>query len=627
MAPRDTTTDLYKETARLQQTFSRIAGRLCDTFFRSGQAPGSSDALQEVVDFTRVLLYAEKCALYTVDAPKRSLILERVSGAVQFDKLKDVGTYSIAGYGPSQSGTGVTPWVWHTKRSFNARSFDELVHNSEGHWKGNWDAAMYGDREIARQDFKCVYMVPLLAGKECIGVLKYENREGEKQAFDKDDERLIDMIGALITHLVISQRIERNRYDMILPRISTTLISSFGQPSFYEQLLEQCREILAADLCSLFLLDNRDNLVLREIVGTLNETTKSKLAGFHYENYKEPTESRGLTSWILREGRAFNARNFPDLQARSEGHHLGAWDAIVYHGRPEVEFKSLYSTPLIVGEHKIGVLKLENKNVPPYYFTESDETLFDLIGRLIAIGAIYDTEKYLGTITRSAELGFMAAGIAHEFNNYLQGFANVVAITRDVSDQDQVKEHLQVLTTRIDSAANMINEFKRIKNRQESSEPFDPDVLVNDILALCKHRFENHNIQIEYHNTGVGRLELNPSDFQTILVNLVNNAFESVADKGEVGAVNVIIRPDAPGRFCLVVEDTGQGIPGGQEEHIFAPFFTTKAPAGMGFGLFGVQRVVRAAGGEIKAIPQNRFGGATFEIILPVSSGIQSGGM
>lgn len=530
-----------------------------------------------------------------------------------------MGTYTIADYDPSEGGTGVTPWVWHRKRPFNAKSFDELVHNSEGHWKGNWDAAMYGGREKAQQDFKCVYMVPLLAGEECIGVLKYENRDTDEQAFDKDDERLIDMIGALITHLVISQRIERTRYDMILPRISTTLISSFGQPSFYEQLLEQCRQILAADLCSLFLLDNRDNLVLRDIVGTLDETTKSKLAGFHYENYKEPSESRGLTSWILREGRAFNARNFPDLQARSEGHHLGAWDAIVYHGRPEVEFKSLYSTPLIVGEHRIGVLKLENKNAPPYYFTESDETLFDLIGRLIAIRVIYDTEKYLGTMIRGAELGFMAAGIAHEFNNYLQGFEGAVSRARDICSQEQVRQQLDTFTERIQSATKMIDHFKQIRDRQETSGSFNPDVLVNDILGLCKHRFEHHNIHIDYKNTGVGNLEVHPSDFQTILVNFVNNAFESVADKGTVGTVNVIIRPDAPGRFCLVVEDSGKGIPGDQEGHIFAPFFTTKAPSGMGFGLFGVQRIVRAAGGEINAIPHNRFGGATFEIILPIS--------
>src|SRR5208337_4490526 len=140
------------------------------------------------------------------------------------------------------------------------------------------------------------------------------------------------------------------------------LVSSFGQSSFYERLLEQCRQILSADLCSLFLLDRDDNLMLRAIVGELTENERERLTGFLYKDYKL---AKGLTPWILREKRALNVRNFPDLKARSEGNHLGKWDSIIYHGKPQEEFKSLYSIPLTVGENRIGVLKVENKNIPP----------------------------------------------------------------------------------------------------------------------------------------------------------------------------------------------------------------------------------------------------------------------
>lgn len=86
---------------------------------------------------------------------------------------------------------------------------------------------------------------------------------------------------------------------------------------------------------------------------------------------------------------------------------------------------------MIIGDNRIGVLKVENKYIPPYYFTESDEALFDLIGRLIAIGTIYDTEKYFGSMIRAAELGFLAAGISHEFYNYLERFLAIVANAND----------------------------------------------------------------------------------------------------------------------------------------------------------------------------------------------------
>ena len=515
----------------------------------------------------------------------------------------------------------MTPWVWYRKRPFNAKSFEELIFNSEGHWRGNWDVAMYGGSEKAQTDFKCVYMVPLLAGIDCIGVLKFENRTNNKQFFDNEEERLIDMVGALVTNLVVAQRIERNRYDQILPTISEALISSFGHSNFYERLLEHCRQILSADLCSLFLVDARDNLVLRAIVGTITDAERQELAGFAYDDYKT---SRGLTPWILREGRAFNVRNFPDLRARSEGHHLGKWDAIVYHSKPEVEFKSLYSIPLIVGENRIGVLKVENKNVTPYYFTESDETLFDLIGRLIAIGTIYDTEKYMGTMIRAAELGFLAAGISHEFHNYLQRFLAIVANASDVCpDNPHMSRKLNDLRREIDTASSVIDHFRSIRNRQESTDPFYPDVLVEEVLALCKRRFEGHRIEAKYYNEGVGRLSINPADFQTVLVNLLQNAFESIEAKGSPGVVRVKLRRAAADQFCLIVEDSGKGIPEGQVDHLFLPFFTTKSPSGMGFGLFGVQRIVNANGGVIKVTSHNDLGGATFEINLPTNSGLE----
>ena len=607
---------LLEEKGLLQDLFSRIASDLSDRFFGSGTPDESTDALQQVLDTTRGLLEAEKCALFLVDLPRRSLSLERASGAVQFDRLKDVGTYGIENYDPATLGTGVTPWVWYRKQPFNARSFQELVSHSEGHWKGNWDEAMYDGRENAEVDFKCVYMVPLLAGDDCIGVLKYENRTGGQQNFSDSEERVIDMIGALVTNLVVAQRIERNRYDQILPTISEILVSSFGQSSFYDRLLEQCRQILSADLSSLFLVDTHGDLVLQAIVGIEGETERRNLADFKYENYKS---SSGLTPWILRTGRSFNVRNYPDLQARSEGNHLGRWDKDVYHGRPEVEFKSLYSIPLIIGDNRIGVLKVENKNVPPFYFTESDETLFDLIGRLIAIGAIYDDEKHFGALVRGAELGFLAAGVSHEFGTFLGRFAFRVGILdKHIVGNPKATSDLAGLQAMIRRAELILDRFRSVRYRQEGTQPFDPGSIVDDVLGFCRDRFTRHNIDVRYNNEEITEVSLNPADFQTILINLMKNAFESIGEENR-GVVEVTLRRSGEDRLCLAVEDSGRGLTEDDIDHVFLPFFSTKAPVGMGFGLFSVQRIVEANGGQIKTVGHGKLGGASFEVTLPLS--------
>jgi hypothetical protein len=180
---------LFEEKDRIYKMFSDISGSLTSAFFgpKSGNRlkvsdTAGADILQHVLDYTRELLQAEKCALFLADLPARSLILERVSGEVDFAKLKDIATYDLTRTGP---GSGVTPWVYHRRKPFNARNFDELQHNSEGHWKGNWDSPLYGGSDQAKAKFQCVYMAPLMAANQAIGVIKYENRTESKAYFPR----------------------------------------------------------------------------------------------------------------------------------------------------------------------------------------------------------------------------------------------------------------------------------------------------------------------------------------------------------------------------------------------------------------------------------------------------------
>lgn len=623
MEPVDLKEKLYEEKNRILNIFSQIAGNLSTSFFKDSLtlqetiSAEQSDVLQKVLDFTRELLYADKCALFLIDVSGKSLVLEKISGTVDFKKLKDIATYDLTK--SSESNTGVTPWVLLSKKPFNARNFDELLHNSEGHWKGNWDAPMYGGQNEARSKFQCLYMVPLLAGEDPIGVLKYENRTKDKHFFDEQDERLIDMIAALVTNLVISQRIERNRYDRILPIISSTLVTHFDKPTFYDELLEKCRLILSADFCSLFLLDDQKNLSLKSIVG-VDVEKKNKLKNFGYGDYRLAT---GLTPWILTRGASFNVRSYPDLKGRSESHHIGKWDNIVYDGRPDEKFRSLYSIPLIIGEEHIGVFKVENKNIPPYYFTESDERLFDLIGRLIAVGVRYgrsrENEKYLSQMSRTAELGFLASGISHEFNNYLHLFQFSAHNALDISESKKVNAKIKQIINDIKNAEKLIDDFINIRNQVQNTITFDLDVVIKRIIAVSKQRFIMNKIKLVYENKGVNELHLNPTDIQTIIINLINNAFESLIEIGKAGTVEIIIYPlSNTTEFTLEVIDSGKGITQSEQETIFAPFFTTKQK-GMGFGLFWVQRLVSNMNGSIKVESPNQYNGATFKITLPIN--------
>lgn len=99
-----------------------------------------------------------------------------------------------------------------------------------------------------------------------------------------------------------------------------------------------------------------------------------------------------------------------------------------------------------------------------------------------------------------------------------------------------------------------------------------------------------------------------------VICNLLDNALNH-SDRGARIAVSLLLSP-ADAR--VVVEDDGPGIPRDVRERIFDPFFTTRE-RGTGLGLSVVQSVVFAHGGSVNTCT-SRFGGACFEVHLPLSS-------
>jgi signal transduction histidine kinase len=611
----------YDESNKIKKILSQTAFKLLDTQQHKNLEKEQDDVLQGVLDVTRRAIKAETGALFLVDSSGLSLVLERISSdtTLIYENIPQVPTYLIKDYDLNEKGTGVTPWVWFRKEPFNARDYYELTHNSEGHHKGNWDDLIYGGKNKAPDNFKCVYMTPLLANEECIGVLKYENRTKDAlcEYFNQADERTIDVTAQFIANIIISQRIEKKRFDGALPEISSTLISTFGQPNFYDELLEKSKNLLGAQICSLFLIDKEQSLKLKAIVGVTKEI-KSELfdMDFGYSNYNSEL-TKGLTPWILRQDKPFNVRTFKDLTVRSEGNHLGKWDKIVYRDK-ELTSLSLYSIPLRIGNEPLGVFKVENKITAPYYFTESDERLFDLIGRLVAIAVKYENIQYqLTNMARVADIGFLASGIAHEFNNYLQSFMAHIGLIKRKSFKS-ISKPINDLENGVDMAAIVIENFKDIRERKSEIITFDSEKLITELKALSNERFKTNKVELTYRNNLVDKnITINQADFQTIIVNLLSNAYESIREKNSSGEI-ILSMNETADNLIIQIEDSGVGINESDLNIIFSPFYSSrKKTKGMGVGLFWVQQIVFQNRGLIKVDGNNKKKGATFTVTLP----------
>lgn len=222
---------------------------------------------------------------------------------------------------------------------------------------------------------------------------------------------------------------------------------------------------------------------------------------------------------------------------------------------------------------------------------------------------------------RLAIVGQLAADVAHEINNPLQGIvAYSHLLLEKMPSEDSKRESIQKIVTQANRCTEIIRgllDFSRQRKPQKKSSD------VNSILQECVSLVENqalfHNIQvIKDFKENLPRVVIDPSQMQQVFMNIIINAAESMDGNGQL---TLATRLEPVGE-CIEVEftDTGHGISEDNLERIFDPFFTTKEVGhGTGLGLAISYGIVKEHKGTISV--QSEVGkGTTFVVRLPVTA-------
>ena len=112
---------------------------------------------------------------------------------------------------------------------------------------------------------------------------------------------------------------------------------------------------------------------------------------------------------------------------------------------------------------------------------------------------------------------------------------------------------------------------------------------------------------------GVPLVRLDAEQVRRVIINLVDNAIEAMERRGEIVVETQLDRANSVAR--VVVADDGPGIPIGEREKLFLPYYSTKR-RGSGLGLAIVRRIVGEHGGSIE-LGDNSPRGSRFVIELP----------
>jgi two-component system sensor histidine kinase PilS (NtrC family) len=216
---------------------------------------------------------------------------------------------------------------------------------------------------------------------------------------------------------------------------------------------------------------------------------------------------------------------------------------------------------------------------------------------------------------RLADLGEVAAGLAHELRNPLTSISGCVELLRGaqgLSEEDQRVLGIVLRETgRLDQLLTRFLEFTR--PAPPHRVPADLAVLAGETLDVFAADPVAQGLEVE-RSLAPSVVECDPDQLRQVIWNLLANAAQAIRGAGRGGRIGVTCSPQADGGALLAVVDDGPGIPAAERGRIFTPFFTTK-PKGTGLGLAVVQRIVDAHGGSVGV--ESRGGGARFTVRLP----------
>jgi len=231
------------------------------------------------------------------------------------------------------------------------------------------------------------------------------------------------------------------------------------------------------------------------------------------------------------------------------------------------------------------------------------------------------TRKKFMESERLALIGQLAANVAHELNNPLQGIVTYshLLLERNSLD-DPTRQSLQKIVVQANRSRDIIRGLLDFSRQRKPDKTL---CNINNLLKESLSFFENqalmHNITVrtQLYND-LPSIVIDPSQVQRVFINMIVNAAEAMNGNGQLS----ISTTQDKTKDCIEItfSDSGTGISEENLEKIFDPFFTTKETGhGVGLGLAISFGIIKEHGGMISV--ESELGkGTTFTVRLPITT-------
>jgi PAS domain S-box-containing protein len=270
------------------------------------------------------------------------------------------------------------------------------------------------------------------------------------------------------------------------------------------------------------------------------------------------------------------------------------------------------------------------------WVSENAHCVKDAAGKILYFeGTVHDItekrelEQQLRLMQKIEAVGRLAGGVAHDFNNLLMAISSYAELLQvRIPENDHSRKYLEEISRVVDRGASLTQGLLTFSRKQVlSPKVLDLNVVIADQLKMLR-RLVPENIELIFtKGENLGRIKADATQIEQVVMNLVINARDAVADGGQI--VIKTSNTDATGgpqnqgsptngnNIMITISDNGCGMDATTQARIFEPFFTTKGSGkGTGLGLAIVSDIVKQSGGQTSVASEVGVG-TTFTISLP----------
>lgn len=228
-------------------------------------------------------------------------------------------------------------------------------------------------------------------------------------------------------------------------------------------------------------------------------------------------------------------------------------------------------------------------------------------------------------VAKMASMGKLAATVAHEINNPLEGILTYMRLLQkqvcagplSESDRDACSQQMETVISEVKRCGAIVKNMLHFSKSPASlSEKVNIHEIIEKSLSIVNHHLEISEIAaVKNFGANYPVIVGNANQLQQMLICLFINAVEAMSNSGTL----TVSTSDVNEAHAILIEvaDNGKGIPKELRSRIFEPFFTTKEDAhGVGLGLSVVYGIVTGHQGTI-TLDSTPGRGTTFSITLP----------